>query len=100
MALVAAVVIAGCGGDGETTTVTVGSTSDHLDRFRLDDRRPRATHSRSRSPAEDGSFDARAIYEKASPGVVTVISVFDNASGGIFGGAEAAAAPAARAPGS
>ena len=27
--------------------------------------------------AEDGAFDAHAIYEAASPGVVTVVSVFD-----------------------
>ena len=86
VALVAAVVIAGCGGDGDTTTVTVGSTSTTS----TDSGSTTGGQGDSQPvsvPAEDGSFDARAIYENASPGVVTVISVFDNASGGIFGGA-------------
>ena len=83
-ALVAAVVIAGCGGD-ETTTVTVGSTSTTA--ADTGDTTGGEGNSQPVSlPAEDGSFDARAIYENASPGVVTVISVFDNAGGGIFGG--------------
>ena len=45
--------------------------------------------------AEDGAFDARAIYESAAPGVVTVISVFDGrAAPAIFGGGGRAAARA------
>ena len=37
--------------------------------------------------AEDGAFDAHAIYESASPGVVTVLSVFGGSpTPSIFGG--------------
>ena len=36
---------------------------------------------------EDGGFDARAVYRRASPGVVTIISVFEEGEGGgLFGG--------------
>ena len=75
LAIVAAL-IAGCGGSDSTTTVTAGatetSTTDDAQRVVIE--------------AEDGAFDPRAIYENAVPGVVTVISVFDNAGGGILGG--------------
>ncbi len=72
----AALAIAGCGGgDSETTTVTAASSTT-------------ATGDAQRVviEAEDGAFDARAIYESASPGVVTVISVFEDAGPAIFGG--------------
>ena len=37
--------------------------------------------------SQNGSaFDARSIYESASPGVVTVISVFGDSGPSIFGG--------------
>ncbi len=70
--------IAGCGGDDpETTTVTAGAT---------DTTSTAAEAQRVVVEAEEGAFDARAIYESASPGVVTVLSVFESAGTGVFGG--------------
>jgi len=82
LVLAAAVIVGGCGSGDETTTVTVGSssTTSTTETSGGGDSQPVSV------PSQDGSFDARAIYEAASPGVVTVISVFDNAGGGIFGG--------------
>ncbi len=76
LVLLAAALVAGCGGSDATTTVSVGSseTSTNGDAQRVV------------IEAEDGAFDARAIYESAAPGVVTVISVFEGGGGGIFGG--------------
>jgi S1-C subfamily serine protease len=36
--------------------------------------------------AENGAFDPHAIYDKAAPGVVTVISTFESTGGGLLGG--------------
>ncbi len=65
--LLALGLIAGCGGgddeDGGTTTVTT-ATDD------------------GGEPVGNGSdFDAKAVYDRAAPGVVTVLSVFDNGGG-------------------
>ena len=76
---VVAGLIAGCGGSDSTTTVTAGATETSTSTT--------GDAERVVIQAEDGAFDARAIYESAVPGVVTVISVFDNAGGGgILGG--------------
>ena len=56
--------VAGCGGDdGDSTTTVVDETGGG-------------------KPIGNGSdFDAQAVYDRAAPGVVTVISVFDNGGG-------------------
>ena len=55
--------VAGCGG-GDSTTTVVEETGEG-------------------EPIGNGSnFDAQAVYDSASPGVVTVLSVFDNGGGG------------------
>jgi S1-C subfamily serine protease len=75
--LLVAALIAGCGGSDSTTTVTAGATETSTT----------GDSQRVVIEAEDGAFDARAIYEAASPAVVTVISIFDGGgTGGIFGG--------------
>jgi S1-C subfamily serine protease len=56
-----AVLLAGCGG-GKTTTQTVKSTTTRVEVVR------------QAGEAEGVSFDPGAIYERAAPGVVTVIS--------------------------
>ncbi|HEY8000661.1 MAG: S1C family serine protease [Vicinamibacteria bacterium] len=75
--------VAGCGGGSEATTVTVGAASTTSTTGTGDAHRVVIQ-------AEDGAFDPRAIYESAAPGVVTVISVFDNPGASIFGGGGAA----------
>ena len=78
--LALAALIAGCGGSDSTTTVTAGSTET--------DTTASGDAERVVIEAEDGAFDPRAIYDAVSPGVVTVISIFDNSGGGIFGGGQ------------
>jgi S1-C subfamily serine protease len=57
--------VAGCGGDdGGSTTTVIDETGEE-------------------QPIGNGSnFDAQAVYDSASPGVVTVLSVFGNGGGG------------------
>jgi S1-C subfamily serine protease len=75
-ALVVAVGLAACGGDDPVTTTT--TTTDGT--------------AASVAPASAGEFDARQVYEKAAPGVVTILSVFDgSSSAGILGGGGPAA---------
>jgi S1-C subfamily serine protease len=75
--LIAVIAVAGCGGTDSTTTVTAGAT----------DSTAPGDGQRVVIEAEDGAFDARAIYESAAPAVVTVISIFEpNGGGGILGG--------------
>ena len=75
-ALLAAAVLAGCGGDGDSQTVVTTTTTV-----------PAASNSqRVVVQGENGAFDARSIYESASPGVVTVISVFGDSGPALFGG--------------
>ena len=81
--LAAILLLTACGDDGgdgssvaasTTSTTTSGETEGETQNVVIE--------------AEDGAFDAHAIYEAASPGVVTVVSVFDAASGppNIFNG--------------
>ena len=60
--------VAGCGGNddsGSTTTITSGTDDDG-----------------GGEPLPNGSgFNAQAVYDRASPGVVTVVSVFENGGG-------------------
>ena len=73
LALVAALaLLAGCGGDGETRTVTVGADATASPQPDVE--------AEAEAPARPGragtAFDARALYERDSPGVVTVYSIF------------------------
>ncbi len=73
-----AIAAAGCGDDASdaevaATTTTTTTTTGGSERVVVQ--------------AEDGAFDARSIYGSASPGVVTVISVFGGSpTPSIFGG--------------
>jgi S1-C subfamily serine protease len=62
--LLSLALVAGCGeDDGGSTTTVVEETGEG-------------------EPIGNGSnFDAQAVYDRASPGVVTVLSVFDNGGG-------------------
>jgi S1-C subfamily serine protease len=73
-----AVALGACGSGDETTTVVSGSTTTTT--TSSDDSRHLAVES------GNGSFDARAIYEQAAPGVVTIISILGESSPSIFGG--------------
>ena len=73
-ALMAIALLSACGGDGDDSTTEASATE------------ATATTSTAETDgetqnvvieAEDGAFDAHAIYSAASPGVVTVISVFE-----------------------
>jgi S1-C subfamily serine protease len=76
--LAAGTLAAGCGSDGDqTTTVTAAQSTTTTE----DDGSQRVV-----IEAEDGAFDARAIYEAAAPGVVTVTSVFGDSGPIVLGG--------------
>ena len=70
--------VAGCGGsdDGETTVTSGGSPSEELPKVVV-------------QTAENG-FNAVGVYREASPGVVTIRSVFEGGSDILGGGASAA----------
>ncbi|HEX2103677.1 MAG TPA: trypsin-like peptidase domain-containing protein [Solirubrobacteraceae bacterium] len=71
----AALVVAGCGGDGETRTVRTETT-------RVEVLQDAGGETRAR-----GAFDPAAIYRRESPGVVTVISRGLGSAQGQGGGA-------------
>jgi S1-C subfamily serine protease len=73
-ALAAALLGAGCGGDddGETTTVEAG-TGEGGDTNQLV------------IEADRGAFNAQAVYDSASPGVVTISSIFPNGTDPLAG---------------
>jgi S1-C subfamily serine protease len=73
--LTALVAAAGCGG-GHTTTVVRSSKVEVV----------APTGARARPPAADASFDVAALYERESPGVVTVISGQGLGSGFVISG--------------
>jgi S1-C subfamily serine protease len=85
-----ALAVAGCGGGGEN--VGGGGSDDGGD----GPARPAETVEKTtrvevieQQGDEEGGFDARAIYRRAGPGVVTVISVFEGGEGGgILGGGD------------
>ena len=75
-ALLAAALVAGCGGGGDSPSVVTTTTTV-----------PATGSQRVVVQSRNGSaFDARSIYESASPGVVTVISVFGDSGPSILGG--------------
>lgn len=79
----ASIAVAGCGSGTKTTTVTAASTGSSTSTTEAGGGGSRPVV----ASTSDGGFDARAIYEAAAPGVVTVISVFGDTGGGnIFGG--------------
>ena len=69
--LVVAIVAAGCGGSNETTVSPVTVSEPGADRVVVE--------------ASGGAFNPAGIYKDSAPGVVTVISTFDESSS-IFGG--------------
>ncbi|MDQ3740152.1 MAG: trypsin-like peptidase domain-containing protein [Actinomycetota bacterium] len=84
-----ALAVAGCGGDDNGPGLG-GSGGDSSDEAAAP-----ATVEKTRVEVieeqgdDEGGFDATAIYRKASPGVVTIISVFEgDGGGGLFGGDE------------
>jgi S1-C subfamily serine protease len=68
--LAAALIAAGCGGGGDTT-ITEGSSPSNPQQVVVQ--------------ASDGSFNPAQIYKDVSPGVVTIISVFDSSGNTILG---------------
>jgi S1-C subfamily serine protease len=82
-ALLATLLLLGaCGDDGGDSTVATPASSTTTTQSEGGDTQNVVIE------AEDGAFDAHAIYEAASPGVVTVVSVFDASAGApnIFNG--------------
>ena len=70
-ALAAAVIAAGCGGGGDTT-ITEGSAASSTQPVVVE--------------SSGGSFNPAQIYKDVSPGVVTIISVFDSSGNSLLGG--------------
>ena len=64
--------LAGCGSGGETSSTATGSSSEHVSREPDSAPAPQVAV----ETATPG-FDATRVYEEASPGVVTIRSVFD-----------------------
>jgi S1-C subfamily serine protease len=69
-ALAAAVIAAGCGGGGDTT-ITEGSSPSSTQPVVVE--------------SSGGSFNPAQIYKDVSPGVVTIISVFDSSGNTVLG---------------
>src|SRR3954454_21419567 len=69
-AVATAVIATGCGGGGDTT-ITQGDTSSSAQQVVV--------------AASDGSFNPAQIYKDVSPGVVTIISVFDSSGNPVLG---------------
>ena len=76
-----ALVLGACADDDDATTTVVGpGTTTTATTSSAGDSRQLAAE------AGGGAFDARAIYERAAPGVVTVISYLDDSTPSVFGG--------------
>jgi S1-C subfamily serine protease len=69
-AVAAALIAAGCGGGGDTT-ITEGSAPSSAQQVVVQ--------------SSDGSFNPAQIYKDVSPGVVTIISVFDSSGNTVLG---------------
>jgi len=72
-----AVAPAGCGGggDGDDERSQAADTVQRTTRVEVVEQQ-----------GDEGAFDARSIYRRAGPGVVTIISVFPSSGGGGIGG--------------
>jgi S1-C subfamily serine protease len=92
LALVAVLLVgllAGCGDDDESSGATASS-----------DTGGEGDVQRVVVEAEEGAFDAQSIFESASPGVVTVTSIFEGEQlGGLFGGGGGSGPPAGQGAG-
>ena len=79
-----ALAVAGCGGDGEKPRIGIDS-EEQAEQAETVQRTTRVEVIEQQG--EEGGFDARAIYRRAGPGVVTIISVFEEQEGvgGLFG---------------
>ncbi|MFI5027016.1 MAG: hypothetical protein ACHQCI_09755, partial [Solirubrobacterales bacterium] len=75
VALATALIAAGCGGGGDTT-ITEGSATTGTQQVVVQ--------------ANGGSFNPAQIYKDVSPGVVTIISVFDSSGNSLLGGGASA----------
>lgn len=71
VAFASALIAAGCGGGGDTT-ITEGSSPTGTQQVVVQ--------------ANGGSFNPAQIYKDVSPGVVTIISVFDSSGNSLLGG--------------
>jgi S1-C subfamily serine protease len=71
-ALISAALVAGCGGGDSTTDLTSADTPTTTQQVVIQ--------------AGNGEFNPASIYKDVSPGVVTIISVFDGGGGGVLGG--------------
>ena len=71
VAFASALIAAGCGGAGDTT-ITEGSSPTGTQQVVVQ--------------ANGGSFNPAQIYKDVSPGVVTIISVFDSSGNSLLGG--------------
>jgi S1-C subfamily serine protease len=76
VALAAVLIAAGCGGGGDTT-ITEGSSGTGTQSVVIQ--------------SGGGSFNPAQIYKDVSPGVVTIISVFDSSGNTILGGSGSSA---------
>jgi S1-C subfamily serine protease len=74
-ALAAALIATGCGGGGDTT-ITEGASPTGTQQVVVQ--------------SSDGSFNPAQIYKDVSPGVVTIISVFDSSGNTILGSGSSA----------
>jgi S1-C subfamily serine protease len=72
IAIVVVVIVVGLGGDDESTTTTVSTSPGGRERVIVE--------------ASNGAFNPQAVYERAAPGVVTVLSVLGGAPGLLGGG--------------
>jgi S1-C subfamily serine protease len=76
VAAVAALALWACGDDEETASTTTST--------------PEVGRERVVVQASNGAFNPQAVYDKAAPGVVTVLSVFGGEQSGLLGGGRAA----------
>jgi S1-C subfamily serine protease len=71
-AVLSVALLAGCGGSSNDNAVTAADTPTTTEQVVIQ--------------AGSGHFNPAAIYKDVSPGVVTIISVFDQGAGGALGG--------------
>ena len=76
VAAVAALALWACGDDEETASTTTSTSEVGRERVVVQ--------------ASNGAFNPQAVYDKAAPGVVTVLSVFGGEQSGLLGGGRAA----------
>jgi S1-C subfamily serine protease len=83
-----ALAVAGCGGDGPGVGGSGDDGGDAKASTQTVEKTTRVEVIKEQGEGE-GGFDARAVYSRASPGVVTIVSVFKgDGGGGLFGGGD------------